>query len=198
MPTGLTADIEKGITFPQFVWTCARQFGAFVTMRDEPHNAKAPERFEPSDYHANKIAELTAERDRIVSMTNAQADEAASAVNAEETTRYNGYIAERRALRAKYEAMLVQAKAWSPPSPDHEGLKTLMVEQLQQSIEFDCDERYVTKPANLDGSKWRRDRLTKIDRDLQYHHDENAKEVARTEQRNAWIAGLRASVPMPK
>jgi len=42
MPTGYTAEIyegEKEVTFEKFALTCARAFGACITIRDEPMSA---------------------------------------------------------------------------------------------------------------------------------------------------------------
>lgn len=36
MPTGYTDAIKDGISFNQFILSCARAFGALITMRDEP------------------------------------------------------------------------------------------------------------------------------------------------------------------
>jgi len=197
MPTGYTADIAKGITFEQYIWSCARAFGALVMMREERSDAPIPQRFEPSDYNANKLAALRAERERIVSMTNVQADEEATRLYADAKRVHEERVQAKRDLRAAYLTMRARASAWEPPSEDHRGLKDFMVEQIDLSIDGDCSEKYMTVPSLLTGSEWRHERLTQIDHDIQYHHDENAKEVARTETRNVWLLALRASVPPP-
>jgi hypothetical protein len=35
MPTGYTDKIKDGISFEEFVLSCARQFGACISMRDD-------------------------------------------------------------------------------------------------------------------------------------------------------------------
>ena len=47
MPTGYTAPIKDGISFNDFMWGCARAFGALIMMRDDPPGTPIPERFEP-------------------------------------------------------------------------------------------------------------------------------------------------------
>lgn len=197
MPTGYTADIAKGISFEEYVWSCARAFGACVSMRDDPADAPIPERFEPSDYHVNKLAELRAERYRIVCLTNVQADEAAAAEYAAAEARYQERLSEMRTLRTKYLAMRAKAEAWTPPSEAHEEFRRFMVKQIDSSIDGDCCEKYMERPVLKNGSTWRAEKFKSIDRDIQYHHDENAKEIARTETRNVWLLALRASVPPP-
>ena len=61
MPTGYTAYVQEGATFEEFVWRCARNFGALVTMRDEPTDVPVPDAFTPSKYHLEQIAVLEQE-----------------------------------------------------------------------------------------------------------------------------------------
>ncbi len=49
MPTGYTHLIEEGCNLEEFVWACARAFGACVMMRDDSVDKPVPEKFEPSD-----------------------------------------------------------------------------------------------------------------------------------------------------
>lgn len=64
MPTGYTAKLHNGEeqTFPEFVMSCARAFGALITMRDDPADAEIPDEFKPSDYH---VRELEKARERL-------------------------------------------------------------------------------------------------------------------------------------
>ena len=59
MPSYYTADIcnEKDISFQEFALKCARAFGAFVHMRDEPLNTTLS-RPTLSDYHTNEIKNI--------------------------------------------------------------------------------------------------------------------------------------------
>jgi hypothetical protein len=197
MPTGYTADIAKGISFEEYVWSCARAFGACVTMRDEPTGAPIPERFEISDYHVNRLAEARAERERIVAMTNAEADNEAVIEYERARAAHKSRLDDKRALKVKYLAMRAKAEAWTPPSEAHEEFRRFMIQQIDSSIDGDCCEKYMEIPKLRAGSEWRKEKLASIDHDIQYHHDENAKEIARTETRNVWLLALRASVPQP-
>jgi len=42
----------------------------------------------------------------------------------------------------RYEQMLCRARAWVPPSKEHENLKQFMIDQLVGSIQFDCHASY--------------------------------------------------------
>lgn len=196
MPTGYTAAIADGIGFEQFVMSCARAMGACILMRDEPANAPIPERFEPSDYHTRKLEEATATLAKLRAMTCDEIEAAAQEAFDAETKANTEAIARDRELRGKYEAMLQQVQAWAPPTPDHDGLKRFMTEQLTESIRFDCNEDYYQsrKPKLKTGEQWRADQIASALHDAEYHGKEHAEEVVRTESRNDWLRSLRESL----
>lgn len=196
MPTGYTAAIADDIAFDDFVMSCARGMGALVMMRDEPANAPIPERFEPSDYHTKKIAEATAVIDRLASMTEPEAEQAASAAHEAAIAAQAAAIHRNDTLREKYNAMLAKVEAWQAPSDDHEGFKKFMAEQITSSIDFDCNNRYYRdqKHLKLTGAEWRAQEEAKARKDISYHQAENAKEIERTEARNTWLRQLRESL----
>lgn len=196
MPTGYTAAVADGITFEQFVLRCSRAMGALILMRDEPMDAPIPDRFEPSDYHQKKIEEATALIAKLDGMDGEEVETLASEDFDAEMKRYTDRIAKDRDLRGKYEAMLGQVQAWTPPTKDHEGFKTFMVKQLQESIEFDCNERYYDerRPQKKTGEQWLDEQIANARRDIEYHTKNHAEEVERTEGRNAWLEALRGSL----
>lgn len=195
MPTGYTASVLDGtITdLEPFAMQLARGMGALVMMRDHPSDAPIPEKFEPSDYHAKRLEEARAERDRLYAMSEDECADAASLEAAE----YDECVEERRiehaAQRARYAAMIAKVEAWRGAP---EGIKEFALEQLRTGMEFDCREPftwYEDRPSE-DGSAWRAGKLEKAARDIEYHSAEHGKEMARTESRNAWLAQLRKSL----
>lgn len=197
MPTGYTAAIKDGISFEQFVWDCARAFGAMILMRDEPAGAPIPERFEPSDWNDKK---LVAARDRLATleaMSDADAVANARADYEQAVERHRERLAEIQTLSDKYHAMLARVVQWEPPTADHQGLKEFMLQQLRQSIDFDCSTKYLVAPLLQPGAAWREAQIAQARKDIEYHTMERAEEVERTENRNAWLRALRESVPVP-
>ena len=59
MPTGYTSDIYDGkdISFREYALKCARNFGAYVEMRDSSLDTEMPTEFEPSTYYRDKLDE---------------------------------------------------------------------------------------------------------------------------------------------
>jgi hypothetical protein len=193
MPTGYTADIADGITFQKFAMNCARAFGALIALRDEPAGAEIPE-FKPSAYYDTSLAEARERLTRLLALTPDEAeDEALRAhLNAEEARAK--YAREKEALRLKYEAMLADVEAWRPPTPDHQGLKNFMREQITESIRFDCGESAREGATKQAGAEWLAAAIADAERSVAYHAKSRDEEHARVAERNAWVRALRASL----
>lgn len=199
MPTGYTALIIEGdgVSFEEFAWSCARPFGALVMMRDDGPGAKIPERFEPTPWHTEKIAEAKARLAAAEAMTDEQAETGAEAAYQEAVAYWTKANTETDQQRARYEEMLRRVIAWEPPTPDHVGMKDFMRTQIEESIRFDCDFGRET-PVRLSGADWRTREIELAQRDIAYHEKAHREEIERVEGRNAWLAALRSSVPMPE
>lgn len=195
MPTGYTAQIADGISFRQFALNCARAFGALITMRDEPNDAKIPEKFEPTDYHVNKLKELEVEYAELKEMKDSKAEKRARLEYEKELESHKKYIEDKHELKLKYLAMLDEVKKWTPPTSDHIEYKEFMISQIEQSIDFDCSTTYLTKPQLKSGRVWLNGKLEKVLRDIEYHKKEHAEEVERVNGRNNWVNALRNSLP---
>jgi hypothetical protein len=194
MPTGYTSDIEKGISFEKFALSCARAFGALIEMRDDPMDAKIPERFEPSGYHQERLAEARRELKKLEKMTMEQAKTLAQDHYDKSLAEHKKRLAEKRELKKKYESMLEKVLAWSPPSPDHQGLKKFMMDQISESIDFDCSEKYMKPPKKISPKEWKSIHIDSAKRDIEYHTEHMAEEIKRVESRNTWIKQLRESL----
>lgn len=196
MPTGYTADIPKGISFEQYALSCARAFGALIMMRDDPADAPIPEAFEPSDYHSLKLIDLRARLTELEGMS----EEAAAILAEQEYEEAEKYrlnrIEEIDAQERAYRAMLVQVNGWNCPTSDHQEFGKFMREQIEQTINFDCNgnEYLLTPTERLTGMQWLEKQIAKTIKDIAYHEKGHAEEVERTNQRNAWVKALRDSL----
>lgn len=199
MPTGYTLKAAEGQSFEDFVWTCARGMGALIMMRDSASDAPIPERFEPSDYSARGLETAKALICELSGLTPEQATARAKSEHDEEIARRLKAIADRRRQRVLYEEMARRVGDWTPPTKDHQGFKDFMLDQLRISIDGDCSESYYLemRSPTTDGEAWRTERIERSARDVIYHTEAQANEVARTNERNAWLAALRTSVPPP-
>lgn len=195
MPTGYTAAIADGINFREFALNCARNFGALIHMRDEPADAKIPQNIEPSDYHLKKIKEIENALFRLRDMTPGDAEiEAEKEYNAGVISTKKS-IQEKHELRAKYKDMLSQVKEYVPPTSDHVRFKEFMIEQIESSINFDCDVSYHKLPQRMRADVWLDTNEAKLLKDLEYHKKEHRAEELRCEDRTQWVQELFKSLP---
>jgi hypothetical protein len=198
MPTGYTNSILEGATFEQFVWRCARAFGANVMMRDEGGDAM-PREYEPDAYHRDALKEAEAKLADLKSIADDRAEiarraeaETGRARDAHEEIATKGTVDHDR-----YTAMLKQVLKWTPPSPDHVELKRFMEKQIRESLDFDCGHVWTPPPVPTP-VEWYEDAIKRAAKDVQYHAKKWAEEQDRTRERNTWNATLAGSVPMPK
>ena len=195
MPTGYTGDIEKGITFPAFAMSCARAFGALITMRDEPSDAKIPDEFKPAPYYANAVKEAEAKLARLREMTVREAAEEQAKERAKLRVQAAREKKRQTKLLNRYNAMLAKVVQWEPPTEEHIGLKNFMAEQIRESIKFDCD-YFTTMLQHLDvePSQYCLQHIKKAEDSLAYAKKSAEEEVERCQSRSEWVRALRRSL----
>ena len=194
MPTGYTAKLYVGEqSFRDFVLTCARAFGACIDMREDSLDKAIPDKFEPTKYHIEQIEKYKKELKRYVTMLSEDAENECEKEYQAEVKSYEKNIERQAKLKQRYESMSRKVKAWKLSTPDHQGLKNYMVQQLEESIKFDCGYKS-EKPKRLTTIRWLDEQIASAKRNIEYHTEENRKEVERTNERNQWIAELRKSL----
>ena len=198
MPTGYTLDLYDGkdITFEEFVLKCARAFGALIDMRDEPMDAPIPERFEPSDHHLKELEKAKRRLKEIRKWNEEKAEQEAERAYREALKERKEFIKKNKLIRKRYEDMLSKVQKWKPPTIEHVSLKQFMIQQLLESIEFDC---FVPEmPQRLSGEEYREQQIKKALSDIEYHEKEYAEEVNRVYEKNKWLLLLRESLKINK
>lgn len=197
MPTGYTAPVGDGkmTTLEDFAWSCARGMGFLIVMRDDPHDAPIPERFEPdTKYHDERLAEAEMALQELRGLTDDQCSERMERERADKTNQREGYNAKKRLILARYEAMRSKVLAWSVPN-ELSGMKDFMLNQLAESIRFDGGEStYPETPPVLSGSEWRNKKIEEYAKQIAYHTAERTKEIERTAERNRYLRLLRESL----
>lgn len=195
MPTGYTAAVADGkiTTFKEFALQCARNFGATITMREDPFDTPIPEEFKPSSYYADRLAEAQAELARLRSLSVDQQQKEWRQEHEDTCSRYKRYNEDIAVRQLRYQSMLFEVFQWEPPTPDHVNMKEFMIHQLEESIRFDCSYTY-QMPSLLPRSEWYEEKLAKAKSDVAYAEEEFRKELERVKGQNDWIAALRKSL----
>lgn len=183
---------NDNVSFKDFALRCARNFKALIDMRDKPLDAPIPERFEVPEYYRKNYEMAKAEYEKFIA--NHPTDE-------QMEKRYNEYVAketeivkkenkEKRIIRARYEVMLAKVRKWMPPTDEHESLKIFMIQQLEESLKWDCNE-YELQIMNRD--EWV-ESFDAFRRHMYSSFEDLQKMIARTERNNRWLKELRESL----
>lgn len=197
MPTGYTANLyDDEQTFEDFALGCARAFGALVFMRDDPSDAEIPEEFTAPSYHLEAVERARQRMEELAAMTDEECEQAALKDFDAKVTADTKSRSERTARFLRYEAMVEMVNAWHPPTSDHQELKSFMLDQLKQSIDFDTRgfDQFEAEPKKLTGFQWRDEEAKRAGSDLVYRLAEHEKETQRATERTAWVRALRESL----
>lgn len=194
MPTGYTAPIEDGCSFEEYVWGCARAFGACIELRDSP-DEKIPAEFAPSRYHLEAMDKAKGELASLEMMTKDQIQTLIDAEVEDIEVENEKYRRDHALKMSRYEQIRDKVEAWEPPTPDHAGLKKFMLEQIDDSVRFGSP--YQREPISTTPFAYRQDRKARLLDDIEYHREHYADDVRRARERSEWIRALRASVPQP-
>lgn len=199
MPTGYTKGILDGsiTSFSQFAQLCMRAFDATIHMRDSHVGADWEPRI-PSEYHKNEIDKANMIIQDCLGMTDKLILRKERRRLKEEKKRHEDYICTANEQRQRLNEMLSSVKGWEPPTTEHVGIKNFMIEQINSTIDFDCDTKYHkdqiamidTKLSSICPSKVRAELMQKAQKDIAYHQQEYAKEIERCESANKWVADL--------
>jgi gas vesicle protein len=203
MPSGYTAGIQNGTinNLNDFIWTCARGFGAFITQKDnidEPPILKE----KPNPYYKNKIKQLLNEQQKYNEYTEDDWQNEYLKYIEDQLKDIDDNIKEKIESKEKYENILNQVKEWIPPNENFHKLKSFMINQIEESIDFDCDTSFwqerKNKISNLKLEQYKRNVLNDINESLISNKEYYDEEVQRVKERNQWKQQLVDSVGLPK
>ena len=198
MATGYTYDIYEGkkITLEQYALKCARAF--MYSMRDEPMDAPIPDiEDEVEDsHHIEQIAKAEKDVARYAKMTVQQAGELLKKQREDSAKEKRKYLMEAKDAFLRYNSMLVKVEHWKVPK-ELDNLKKFMMEQLTESIKFDCSA--ISRVEKEEEDKMTpRQYLTFLrenaQNDVDYHTEAYKKELEVAKQNAAWVKALKGSV----
>ncbi len=196
MPTGYTHDIEKeDFTFEEFTLGCAKAFGACISMRDLPSNTTIPDEFKVEPYYQDKILETQKQIEKHLNLTLEEWGDLCDKDFEQKESRRVESLNKNIKLLDNYNKMLAKTKEWQPPSEEHLSLKEFMINQIEESIDFDCDVKYYNKPnVKVSVDVFKSETIVKLYKDLEYYTKNNEEEIKRVSQRNLWVKQLRESL----
>lgn len=199
MATGYTHDIINGnITeFKDFALLCTRAFGATIHMRDEGLDTP----YEPrkvSTYHSDAIVKNIDELKAVKAMSPEDYEKKLETKWTDVITRYQQSIEESKKNFELLSSMLDEARAFVPPTSEHENFKEFMIQQLVSTIDFDCNIDYYLREIKVIESKLesfnveeeRAEEIQSLEKSIAYHTRELNDEITRVKDSNKWMADL--------
>lgn len=192
MPTGYTAGVQDGTitSLREYAILCARAFGACIMLRDDPLSSEIPQ-FTIDDHYVSSLEEAQIE---LLKWEGMPEDQRRQLYEREtETTRKD--TEERREQHRiqmeRYHTMLQQAKAFTPPTKDHEKHKEFMVQQLEESIKWDGS---FYEPTIEPYEQWKITKSSTLLQRIEWAARHLNEERKRTVERNAWVSALREAL----
>lgn len=194
MPTGYTAPVVDGEVFQarDFVSSCARAFGAFVHQRED--SLKTPTAEPDLDIYSMKgLADARADLDvlKTWSADRIKSEHAAYVEQAEFKNRLA--VIEWKRTKARLEFMLAQLEEWTP-NEQAAPIKKYAIEQIIETIAFDCGDAPYTSTIEEDAQKWFDDKLTNAEELVEYYKDRFDKDLKGALDRKAYARAVLDSI----
>lgn len=189
MPTGYTQGIYDGSykTFDEFALDCARGFGFCISLRDEPLNGEVPQ-LEENPYYETRFQEADEELKDWLALTDEELQEKKNYYDGLRQKEYEESLKKTKALRERYDTFLDKAQRFVPPTTEHERHKTFMIEQINQSMAFDCTPG--PKPVVQTFEEWKKSHFEYRTKNRHRCLQDLEEHRKRTQEGQKWIAEL--------
>lgn len=195
MPTGYTYSVQNGevTELKNFILTCAKEFGAFIHMRDDGLSPDIKYR-EVGEYYLRRLENTKREFEEFKLLSDEE-------IQKQLDESYERRIKEQKEglkrfdeQKQRYLDMIDKVKEWIPPTEDHIKLKEFALEQLNSSLEFDCSDSsrncYLQEPFKDTVEEYRVYKIKSYLKDLEYYSKSYRDELESVEKANKWIRDL--------
>mgnify|MGYP003116619198 CR=1 FL=1 len=193
MPTGYTAGIIDGTieNFEDYAKLCTRAF--MVHLREEPFNSEYIPRT-PSDYHVKAINKAKEQLKEVEVLEDSTIIEREKLRLLNSVKYHKEEIEKDKIKKERLNLFLRKAKSFIPPTETHKGIADFLVNQIKETIDFDCNSNYhidelskVKKQLlEINAEDLRGELRTKATEDLAYHTKEHEAELKRCRESNKW------------
>lgn len=195
IPTGYTAKIYDGTnTDPKdFILTVARGLGFLIHMRDDSFEAPIRKREEPREdsYTMKSLQEYYEKREFFAKALNETILEQQEKDINEAMRRAKEAEKEYSKLRERYMSVRGKIEEWKPVTEAGRRVKEYALEQIDSSIDFDCNYNpWQWVPQPVSASEYRRERLAFYDRMIKSAEESLARDRHNAVETNRWIDEL--------
>lgn len=193
MPSALTSNIYDGsdMTLRKFALTCVTQLGAGYVATNQG-TREMPLYEAPviplCDYHEKKIEEAKKELSKWIEISKGPEEvDRLYAEYVEETEKNNKKLKKRVGeMSERYKTMIEKVESWNV-SERYLSLKELMLEQLNDSLDFDC---YYHEFKVVPKDEFVKTKIESARKLVAYHTKEWEKELKRNRENNEYLKGL--------
>lgn len=196
MPTGYTAYIEDGdiTTGKDFLKLCTRAFGVAIDQKDDPLSVPTKTKFEPSQHYIDAYNRAC---DALRDAKSISFNEAKLRLKSRHHKKVDDYkkCSEKYSdLRNKYLKVRREVEAWTPPTPEHDGLKNFALEQIDMCIPSDKTiAEFINKsnePLDLSDeaiTKFIEDNISRCKDSVEYYKKSMDAEYERAQEKQEWM-----------
>lgn len=185
MPTGYTSVLYDGEqSLRDYAFRCARGIDYLFALRDQSLDAGLPHEIKRSTYYDDKLTDARAELDRILDLSDEEA-------NSEAEKEYKELVRANQeandislARKYRYGMMARDVKAWEPPAA-LKSLKKFMLDQLEESSS-DCA-TYNYEIKRLTAAQYKTKKVENILKDIEYYSNHILDEKERISETNRWL-----------
>lgn len=197
MPTGYTADIYNGepVTGKQFIITCARNFAAFIHLRDERMDAELTLPSAPDNsFYEKGLEEARHQLKMAEALTIEEAEKMAEESYNSSLAHMKKVIEDKKVILARYHKVLREVEAWTPPTEEHQNLKDFAINQIMISIGSDCNMEYwegqLKTLKKTPGKEYREERIKYMEREVEYYERTMQDRLDSYQNKVKWIEEL--------
>lgn len=195
MPSGYTSLIQNGQakTFKDFAYACTRAFGACYSLRDRSLSIDfpvLPEDDEIFDY-SKKLDEAINDFLIFDQLNEDEKHDQYILYIKSSLKFYENQLEEKKKLLSKYQFFLDKAKQFNPPTDDHIAYKDFLIQQLKETISFDCDINYyqneIDRLKNLDFNDWVKVKYETLNNAINTYTELNHKNKDKGKSSQEWL-----------
>lgn len=189
MPTGYTYKLYEGSTETprSFILRCANAFN--IESREHGSDYVPLREIPVSDHSRTEILKAELRLEEAIALTDDKVALLVAKHNKQVRKENAASKKEMEEREERFSRMKNAIHSWNPPTPKHENVKKFMLEQLATET-FDVYVRPELTPES-----YRTNEIDRAIKQLQYVKEREQEEVARTNQRNAWVGALLDSLP---
>lgn len=179
MPSGYTSKLYDGEqSFEDFARDCFSSF--------------AGEDLSSSQY-VTELDDSVTRFKSLATMSEFEIKEYCDAFNRKRQADYEALIERKEKVLARYNDMIARVERWECPK-SCEKIKTLMLKQLMESAEHDCDQENVPPPGVLSPIEWFQREVSGVSEAIEFYTTQLEQWSLATQKRRAMIAEFEESI----